>query len=302
MTTQNLLFFDKKGEQYNFAWNGSYWEGSILFPVVSEKLFEVEHIFVIEKFLDGLGETKYGFPHSYGISPGSPIWRTRWENDYDGKTNVSSIIYTYELGIDTTLDAPVLVKANNVEFYPEVVSGDTIASPSGIVVTSDITSSSMQVNIALTSNEEGIYDRTLIFEDYTDPNNPVTILKVNLHGEVEGEDSRLSVLLDNFGRSFMTTDSFIVRDTDIKEPLPDFEIINKKRKELLLTGESIFPYLGSYKSLFNAIKFFGYYDLRVKEYWLNVHTDTATVLTPLQQNNKILKQLAAPTLTGESSL
>jgi hypothetical protein len=60
----------------------------------------------------------------------------------------------------------------------------------------------MQINIALNSDSEGIYDRTLIFEDYTDPNNPVTILRVGFHGEVEGEDSRLAVMLGNFGREF----------------------------------------------------------------------------------------------------
>jgi len=302
MTTQNLLFFNKKGEQYNFKWNGTYWEGSVLFGIVSEKLFEIEHIFVIEKFLNNVGDVLYGFPHSYGVSPGLPVWRTRWESDFDQKINVSSIIYTYDLGIDPELDAPFLVKAQNVEFYPEVVPGDTISSPEGLVVTTDVTSSSMQINIALNSDSEGVYDRTLILEDYTDPNNPVKILQVNFHGEVEGEDSRLSVLLDNFGRSFIQSDSFISRDTDIKEPFPNFEIINKKRKELLLTGESIFPYLGSYKSLFNAIRFFGYYDLRIKEYWLNVKIDSADVLTPLQQNSQILRQLAKPNLQGQNSL
>ena len=302
MTTQNLLFFNKKGDQYNFQWNGSYWEGAVLFPMVSEKLFEVENIFVIEKFLDLSSDIKYGYPHAELTSPGSPVWRTRWESDYDGTTDVSSTIYTYELGVDDVLDAPVLVKANSIEFYPELVPGDTISSPGGIVITSDITSSSMQINIALNSGSEGIYDRTLIFEDYTDPNNPIIILRVGFHGEVEGEDSRLAVMLGNFGREFNESDAFIVRDGDIKEPLPDYEIINKKRKELLLEGESIFPYLGSYKSLFNAIKFFGYYDLRVKEYWLNIKTDTADTLTPLQQNNKILNQLAKPNMQGESSL
>jgi len=302
MTIQNLLFFDKKGNQYNFQFNGEYWEGSILFPIVSERLFEIEHIFVIEKFLDTSSNIKYGYPHSVGISPGSPVWRTRWESDYDGKTDVSSIIYTYELGVDSDLDAPILVKSKNVEFYPEVVAGDTISSPSGIVISDDITSSSMQINIALNSENEGIYDRSLIFEDYTDPNSPVTILKVNLHGEVEGEDSRLAVTLGNFGRQFNATDSLILRDTDIKEPFPNFEEINKKRKELLLAGEDIFPYLGSYKSLFNAIRFFGYYDLRIKEYWLNIKIDDAETLTALQQNNKILSELSKKNVEGQSSL
>ena len=302
MSIQNLLFFDKKGNQYNFKFNGDYWEGSVLFPIVSEKLFEIEHIFIIEKFLDLSSDIKYGFPHATGVSPGSPVWRTTWESDYDDKTDVTSIIYTYDLGVDPDLDSPVLVKAKNIEFYPEVVSGDTIDSPSGIVVTDEINSSSMQINIALNSENEGIYDRTLLLQDYTDPNNPVTILRVNFHGEVEGEDSRLSVVLENFGREFNLPDSLILRDTDIKEPFPNFEEINKKRKELLLAGEDIFPYLGSYKSLFNAIKFFGYYDLRVKEYWLNVKTDDADTLTALQQNNKALAQLSKLNTEGQNTL
>ena len=302
MSFQNLLFFDKKGDQYNFVWNGNYWEGSILFPIVSEKLFEVQHIFIIEKFLNLSSEIKYGFPHQDGVSPGPPIWRTRWESDYDGSTDVSGIIYTYELGIDTELDSPILVKASNIEFYPEVVPGDTPDSPTGIIVTSDINPSSMQINIALNSENEGIYDRSFILEDYSDPNNPITIMKIGFHGEVEGEDSRLAVLLGNFGREFNQGDAFIVRESDIKEEFPDYEIINKKRKELLLAGENIFPYLGSYKSLFNAIKFFGYYDLRIKEYWLNIKKDDADTLTPLQQNQKILDQLKKPNIEGQNKL
>ena len=123
MTPQNLLFFSKKGEQYKFQWNGEYWEGAILFPKVSEKLFEVEHIFILEKFLDSLGNTKYGFPHTTIGSPSTPVWRTRWESDYDFDTreiDVTSIIYTYELGVDSELDAPILVKTDHVELYPQV--------------------------------------------------------------------------------------------------------------------------------------------------------------------------------------
>lgn len=302
MNVANLLFFNKKGDQYNFQYNGTYWEGAVLFPVVSEKLFEIEHIFVIEKFLNLSSEVVYGFPHDGILIPNGTIWRTRWESNYDQQVDVSSIIYTYELGIDPELDEPVLVKATNVELYPNSALGDTIDPTTGISITSNVNSESMQINIALNSDNEGIYDRTLILENYTDPNNPITILKVSFHGEVEGEDSRLSVLLSNFGRAFNQEDSFIVRDVDIKEAYPDLETINQKRKELLLAGESIFPYIGSYKSLFNAIKFFGYYDLRVKEYWLNIKQDTADTLTPLQQNNQILNQLAKPNIQGESSL
>jgi hypothetical protein len=302
MVLENLLFFNKKGDQYNFQFNGAYWEGSVLFPIVSEKLFEIEHIFIIEKFLYSGTDIKYGYPHNEGISGASPLWRTRWESDYDNKIDVSSIIYTYELGIDTTLDSPVLVNTKHDEFNPEDVMGDSVDPVTGLVITNHITSSSMQINIALNANDEGIYDRTLIFEDYTDPNNPVTILKVNFHGEVEGEDSRLSVLLSNFGRNLLESDSYLLRESDIQEPYPDFEILNRKRKELLLTGESIFPYIGSYKSLFNAIKFFGYYDLRIKEYWLNIKKDSAETMSAGQQNKEANDQLGKLNTEGVSTL
>lgn len=301
MNIQNLLFFDKKGTPYNFEWNGEYWEGRILFQKVSEKLFEVEHIFIVEKFLDNSLNVKYGYPHGDNNYQ-QVIWRTRWENDYDEGKDVSNIIYTYELGNDIELDFPVLINTKHVEIYLENNANDIIDQSTGLIITDTITPSSIQINIVLNSNEEGIYDRTLILEDYSDPNNPIIILKVEFHGEIEGEDSRLKVLLENFGRKFLNEDYFICRESDIQEAYPDFTVVNKKRKELLLEGEKIFPYIGSYKALFNAIKFFGYYDLKIKEYWLNIHKDESLILTPLQQNNKILKQLKKLNIKGHNSL
>ena len=69
MVTQNLLFFNKKGDQYNFVWNGNFWEGSVLFSKVSEKLFEIEHIFVIEKFLDLSSNLNIIIPILYSSIP-----------------------------------------------------------------------------------------------------------------------------------------------------------------------------------------------------------------------------------------
>jgi len=114
------------------------------------------------------------------------------------------------------------------------------------------------------------------------------ILVMDFHGEVEGEDDRFSVLLGNFGRKFTAEDSKLLRETDPKEGYPDWLKVNEKRKELLLEGDKIYSYLGSYKSLINAIRFFGYYDLRIKEYWLNLKADADETLTPLQQNQNFI--------------
>ena len=96
------------------------------------------------------------------------------------------------------------------------------------------------------------------------------LLTLNLYAEAESEDERLRLTLENFGRKIDLDKEYIFRDSDIKEGLTDFQLLNKKRKELLLEGDSIYPYLGSYKSLINVLNFFGYYDVEIKEYFMLV--------------------------------
>lgn len=97
------------------------------------------------------------------------------------------------------------------------------------------------------------------------------LANLDLYGETESEDERFKVVLNNFGKSIDHDKEYIFRESDINEDLPDYHLLNKKRKELLLEGDNIYPYLGSYKALINIINFFGYYDLRIKEYFLNVN-------------------------------
>ena len=46
-------------------------------------------------------------------------------------------------------------------------------------------------------------------------------------------------------------------------------ILNRKRKEMLMNRNLIYPYIGAYKSLINAINYFGYNDLQLNEYYRN---------------------------------
>lgn len=105
--------------------------------------------------------------------------------------------------------------------------------------------------------------------------NETLLADLDLYGEVEGEDERLRIVLQNFGKKIDYDKEYIFRDSDIKEDLPDYKLLNKKRKELLLEGDNIYPYLGSYKALINIINYFGYYDVRIKEYFLNVDQDSS---------------------------
>jgi len=100
--------------------------------------------------------------------------------------------------------------------------------------------------------------------------NKLNLAEISLYGEVEGEDERLKTVLQNFGKKIDYDNEYIFRDSDIKEELTDYRLLNKKRKELLLEGDNIYPYLGSYRALINIINYFGYYDVRIKEYFLNV--------------------------------
>ena len=61
--------------------------------------------------------------------------------------------------------------------------------------------------------------------------------------------------------------------SDIKEYRPDYQLLNEKRKELMMEGSNIYPFIGSYKAIINAIKFFGYENLSIIEYWRNVNPD-----------------------------
>lgn len=127
--------------------------------------------------------------------------------------------------------------------------------------------------------------------------NVMPFANITVYGETEGEDERFKLVLENFGRKLDFDKEYVFRDSDISESLPDFKLLNQKRKELLLEGDNIYPYIGSYKALINIINYFGYYDLDVKEYFLNVDENSpnynkyAQVLIP--KNDKQRKYTRA---------
>lgn len=96
------------------------------------------------------------------------------------------------------------------------------------------------------------------------------LLYLNVYGEAEGEDERFRLTLENFGRKIDEENEYIFRESNINEELTDYVLLNQKRKEMLLEGDKIFPYMGSYKALINILNLFGYYDMEIKEYFLNV--------------------------------
>jgi hypothetical protein len=123
------------------------------------------------------------------------------------------------------------------------------------------------------------------------------LLTALLYAEAEAEDERFRLVLENFGRKIDEENEYIFRDSDVNEELTDFSLLNKKRKELLLEGNKIYPYMGSYKALINVLNLFGYNDIEIKEYFLNVDSTSldkgkliSVPIAKSSEQNKIVKQ------------
>lgn len=100
------------------------------------------------------------------------------------------------------------------------------------------------------------------------------IANFNLKGQTEIEDIRFKTELSNTGKEINAETAWLFKEYDINEQGVDWNFLNKKRKELLLIRNQIFPYVGSYKSIINAINYFGYNDLSLFEYFKNINVNS----------------------------
>jgi len=282
---------------------GGYFKGNIYFDPVSTSLYENEQIFIVQELYNvTASQMQYGLPHAgfTGATSGA-TWRSRWYNDNYGETDVTDIIFTYS--IEDQLEGgdgePLIVNYPNMTFSVDLSASDYYAN--GYLNTTSVNSSALGINVALNGSDEAesVYERKLIIDDISS-GTPEKVLEIDFYGQIIGEDERFKVMLQNFGRAFYKSDSVILRDHDPDEPLPNYLEINEKRKELLIAGDEIFPYMGSYKGLINAIKFFGYQDLRIKEYWLNLNYNSISSESPIQQNKQFLDVIRAQQKGGYS--
>ncbi len=95
--------------------------------------------------------------------------------------------------------------------------------------------------------------------------------RFTVYGQTEIEDIRFKTELGNIGKLIAPNEVFIFKEYDILEGGIDWTILNKKRKEMLMMKHLIYPYIGAYKSIINAINFFGYNDLKLNEYYRDIN-------------------------------
>lgn len=93
-------------------------------------------------------------------------------------------------------------------------------------------------------------------------------------GQTEIEDERYRIELTNTGHNLGPEDVYIFKPYDINEQGVDWTYLNQKRKEMLMVRNDIFPYVGSYKAIINAINLFGYNDLELYEYYRNINVNS----------------------------
>ena len=280
MAYSNLRFFDTDGNDLNLLYNSELdlYQGVVYLPLVSTGLYETLTLHVLENVGGPLGQDAYVTP--IAEAPGKVEFKFRFENDY----GTSPDIFLYSAAIDSG-DLTVQIDDEQSQELLSETNAPSIVN--GLKIVNDgLKTRPITAQIALTSETEGFHIRPLSVIEVVDGVETREIANIKIYGEVEAEDERLRVLLGNIGMNLDDTDFFIFKDADINEMSPDHLLLNQKRKELLLQASEIEPFIGTYKALLNAIDFFGYDKITLKEYWLNINEQS--------ENFGKLKAVAVP--------
>ena len=259
MNVKKLLFFDKDGYNYNFNWDSSneYWEGTIYLPKVSVGLYANGTIYILEQV-----GSSYVFPQEDETND-KLVFKWDTLNKFVDEFFMFNFDDTYVIQDTSALtytpndgpDCETLI-VNRFDEYEVDLDSTSLEK-------------ALPVHIAFMANER--YDATTYARTLFIYCNGKVIARIKFLAETVEEDERLKIWNDNLGYKITPEDALIFKTSDIKEYMPDYQLLNEKRKELMLEGSNIYPYIGSYRAIINAIKFFGYNNLSIIEYWKNVN-------------------------------
>lgn len=133
---------------------------------------------------------------------------------------------------------------------------------------------SPRVDIGFSGEMEGMYRQALhicLLDTQTvDEHNIPEIIpigEIELIAETEGEDERYRTLFTNFGIPDPKNFDYVYKDSYVDDDKADFRSINRHSKEMFLEYDKIFPYIGTYKALINAVHLLGYDDIFFKEWY-----------------------------------
>lgn len=235
----------------NFVYPSVTYAGAVFLNPISQGLIETEHLYIFE-------DTSSGYAR--------PIDQ---ENQY--------LVFEF------------VGKDDEIKFFEvddntqEITWYDALAFDVSIWVLN----TPLQLNIGFKADQEGVYERTLRIYHYFD--NTLHILgDILVNAEAIGEDERFRTLLTNFGLPDPKGMKDIFKRSDINEDLIDWELINYKSKHMILEYDKIMPYVGTYKALINAIKWLGYDDIWIREWFLNVKENTKlSLVVPFDADDRL---------------
>lgn len=274
MANQNLRFFDSESNDLNLLYNSdtNIWEGVCYLPKVSTGLYETLTIYILEQVEGELGGDKFITPIESNNSGGSG---SKFKFKFFSGYEFSEDIFMYSAKNNNGV---LEIQKDEVQIHNILTDGAANVvgtNANGFkIIGSNVPMIPVKCNVALMSQEDNYHTRILDIYEYTsgEQDGPeVLIASIRIYGETESEDERLGVLLSNMGMSLSEEEYIILKDSNILEMSPDWILMNQKRKELLLEASQIQPFVGTYKALLNAIDFYGYNKITIKEYWLNIN-------------------------------
>jgi hypothetical protein len=268
MSYQNLRFFDNNSNELNLEYDSTlgYSKGTVFLNEISTGLYETLNLYVLEEVRDELDNVR--FVHPISADANNNTIKFKFVSEYGDSKDIflySGVMKNgdYEVNVDNFQTSEM----RDSSFYNGLDSEGFKVVPLNATA---LHPTACLANIALSSEIEGFHIRKL--EVFADQDGVETkIAEIKVYGEVVAEDERLKTLLTNMALNLDEMDYLIFRDSDIKDLGVDYKLLNAKRKELLLQASTIKPFIGTYKALLGIIDFFGYSNVSLREYWLNIN-------------------------------
>ena len=221
----------------NYIYPSVTYAGAIFLDPVSQGLVETEHLIFLQ-------ESSVGFISPYDASNSTLVFRMVGDED---------VIQFFVVD----------------EHSQEVTWTDELIYD----ISTYIINQGIQINIGFRSDDEGVYERRLVvYHRIGDINNYIDypLIELVVNAQSIGEDERFDTLIENLGLFKPKGIQNLFKESDLNEALPNWKLLNYKAKHIILEHDKIMPYIGTYKALINAIKWLGYEDIQVKEWFKNV--------------------------------
>jgi len=274
----NLKFYNNKGEPINLLYKDGIWTGTLYYKEVSINLYESESIYMMEEVINhSTGQFEYSSPH-IDLLAETPNISVKLDNS-------DFILFSTENVMEQNPTLNIYPNESDFEWLHDPASTwDVLRNK---LETDLIKREVFRLNIGLKSDTDGIKTSQLEIRD-----SETIIAIIDLYGEVIGEDERFKILLSNIGENITDNLEYIFASSDIFEHLPNYVTLNEKRKEFLIEHHNITPYYTSDKGITNLLKFFGYYNLTIKKYWIHEDTGKMLITLPTEYPGDSYKKLA----------